>query len=194
MKKHPPGNPSRTHTPSAIVTSTTNEPHSVLFDGIDADLIQSTLLKTEGAAGPPDLDAAAWRRLRTSFKSRSTELCEALAAVGIRICTTYRSIKFNIIHCLSPDWPGQVSWSTSHRDQRSSHSYRWQSNSCNHQQWDPRSHWPPPDMWWTFVWLWGSSTWYAPGVWRSGVILVDATNAFNCLNISHLCPALLKVL
>ena len=53
------------------------------------DVIQSTALKTEGAAGPSGLDAAAWRRLCTSFKSGSTELCDALAAVARRICTTY---------------------------------------------------------------------------------------------------------
>ena len=56
MKKNPPGKPT---TQSAIVTSTTNEPHPVLFDRIDGDLIQTTALKTEGAAEPSDLDAAA---------------------------------------------------------------------------------------------------------------------------------------
>ena len=88
MKKHPSGKPS---TQSAIVAMDrpASEPHSVMFDRIDGDLIQSTAFKTEGAAGPSGLDAAAWRRLCTSFKSGSTELCDALAAVGRRICTTY---------------------------------------------------------------------------------------------------------
>ena len=88
LKKHPPGKP---RTQSAIVTmeNTIDEPHPVLFDRIDGDVIQSTALKTEGVAGPSGLDAAAWRRLCTSLKSNSAELCDALAAVGRRICTTY---------------------------------------------------------------------------------------------------------
>ena len=76
LKKHPPGKP---HALSAIVTmeNSTSDFHPVLFDRIDGDLIQSTALKTEGTAGPSGLDAAAWRRLCMSFKSGSTELCDA---------------------------------------------------------------------------------------------------------------------
>ena len=76
LKKRPPGKP---HALSAIVTmeNSTSDFHPVLFDRIDGDLIQSTALKTEGTAGHSGLDAAAWRRLCMSFKSGSTELCDA---------------------------------------------------------------------------------------------------------------------
>ena len=88
FKNHPPGKP---HAPSAIVTmkDSTRHFHPVLFDRIDGDLIQSTALKTEGTAGPSGLYVAAWRRLCMSFKSGSTDLCDALVAVRRRICTTY---------------------------------------------------------------------------------------------------------
>ena len=43
----------------------------------------------DGAAGPSGLDAAAWKRLCTSFKSASTELCDTLAAVARRLSTCF---------------------------------------------------------------------------------------------------------
>ena len=86
MKKHPPAEPL---TKSALLTGEISEPHPILFDAIDGELIQSTALRTEGAAGPSGLDAAAWRRMCSSFKTCSTELCDALAAVARRICSSY---------------------------------------------------------------------------------------------------------
>ncbi len=43
----------------------------------------------DGAAGPSCLDAAAWKRMCTSFKSASFELCDALAAVARHLTTNY---------------------------------------------------------------------------------------------------------
>ena len=45
-------------------------------------------MHTQGAAGLSSLDAYAWRRLCSSFKSASYDLCHALAAVGWRICSS----------------------------------------------------------------------------------------------------------
>ena len=45
-------------------------------------------MHTQGAAGPSGLDAQAWRRMCSSFKSASTSLCTALAGVGKHIATT----------------------------------------------------------------------------------------------------------
>ena len=42
----------------------------------------------DGAAGPSGLDATSWKRLCTSFKGASTDLCESLAATA-RMCTCY---------------------------------------------------------------------------------------------------------
>ena len=44
-------------------------------------------LRTNGAAGPSGLDAPCWRRICTSFKSASHDLCHSLAISAQRICT-----------------------------------------------------------------------------------------------------------
>ena len=82
--KHPPGQPI---SPEVIIDGEPPEFHSVVFDQINASLIRSTALKTTGSAGPSGLDAASWRRLCTSFKRASTDLCHSLAATAKRLCT-----------------------------------------------------------------------------------------------------------
>ena len=62
-------------------------PHPVLFDQIDASLIRSVVLRTKGAAGPSGLNSYSWRRLCTSFKMASNNLCHALALLARRICS-----------------------------------------------------------------------------------------------------------
>ena len=42
-----------------------------------------------GSAGPSGLDAYGWRRLCTSFKGASGELCHSLALVARRVCTSF---------------------------------------------------------------------------------------------------------
>ena len=88
LKIHLPKQPLK---PSAIISPGTHvhEPHPVLFETIDGPLIRRTILMMDGAAGPSGLDAAAWKRLCTSFKAASADLCEALASVARRICSSY---------------------------------------------------------------------------------------------------------
>ena len=43
----------------------------------------------DGAAGPSNLDAVAWKQLLTSFKSASTELCDTIASVAGRLSTSF---------------------------------------------------------------------------------------------------------
>ena len=62
--------------------------HPVICDSINAASIHTAALHTKGAAGPSGLDAHCWRRLCTSFKSASHDLCHALALVAKRLCTT----------------------------------------------------------------------------------------------------------
>ena len=88
LKKHPPKQPPR---PSALIEpdSPPPEPHPVMFEVIDGQLIRSTVLKMDGAAGPSGLDAAAWKRMCTSFKTVSVDLCESLASTARRLCSEY---------------------------------------------------------------------------------------------------------
>ena len=52
-------------------------------------LIHNTVLKMDGAAGPSGLDATAWKRMCTSFKTSSADLCESLASTARRLCSEY---------------------------------------------------------------------------------------------------------
>jgi len=82
--KHPPELPAD---PDVVITGEPPEVHPVVFDPIDASWIRSTSLRMRGAAGPSGLDAYAWRRLCTSFKSASHNLCHSLALTAKRLCT-----------------------------------------------------------------------------------------------------------
>ena len=63
--------------------------HPVLFHRLTGDLMRRMALRTEGAAGPSGIDAAGWRRLCTSFQAASDMLCNAVAGVAKRLCTSY---------------------------------------------------------------------------------------------------------
>jgi len=84
-EKHPLGKDPDT---CSLVNGEPEPVNPIVFDGLDADAIRHTALHTHGAAGPSGLDAFAWRRLCSSFKSASNSLCIALAGVGRRIGTS----------------------------------------------------------------------------------------------------------
>ena len=88
LKKHPHKQPPR---PSSLIKpdSPPPEPHPVMFEVIDGKLIRSMMLKMDGAAGPSGLDATAWKRMCTSFKTESADLCESLANTARRLCSEY---------------------------------------------------------------------------------------------------------
>ena len=94
--KHPPG---KNASPEALIQSSSSAPlsHPVIFDQIQGCTIRSAALNTNGAAGPSGLDAAAWRRLCTSFHKASNNLCNSLALVAKKLCTTFVDP-----NCLSP--------------------------------------------------------------------------------------------
>ena len=85
--KHPSGHAAF---PEALLTSAPSPPpsHPVIFDQLQGSTIRSAALKTNGAAGPSGLDASSWRRLCTSFHNASDNLCNSLALVAKKLCTT----------------------------------------------------------------------------------------------------------
>jgi hypothetical protein len=87
------------------------EVHPAVFDQITAACIRRAALRTKGAAGPSGLDAHCWRRLCTSFKSASHDLCHALALLARQLCSTLVDPKgiSPFLACRS-DCPGQVPW------------------------------------------------------------------------------------
>ena len=85
-KKHPVAAPVK---PEALVSEEEQGPsfHPILFMNITGDSIRRAALRCGGSAGPSGLDASAWQRICTSFKSASTDLCSAVALFARRICT-----------------------------------------------------------------------------------------------------------
>ena len=75
--------------PNACISGTPPRVHPITFEAINANLICSCTLKATGACGPSGLEAYDWRRLCTSFQTASDSLCEALARVAKRLCTTH---------------------------------------------------------------------------------------------------------
>ena len=85
--KHP--DPKPVHPEAVLGDADDDSFHPAIFDNITAESIRAAALHTQGAAGPSGLDALSWRRLCTAFGQRSNDLCVALAAVARRISTTY---------------------------------------------------------------------------------------------------------
>ena len=63
--------------------------HPVIFEALDGSVIRAAALRTSGSAGPSGLDAYGWRRLCSSLKSASPELCCSIAILACRLCTSF---------------------------------------------------------------------------------------------------------
>ena len=86
IDKHPMGKPASV---SSLLSTPADTINPIVFDQLNADLILQAAMHTQGAAGLSGLDAYAWRRLCSSFKTASHDLCNALAAVARRICSSH---------------------------------------------------------------------------------------------------------
>ena len=89
ISKHPRGQTAH----DCILPSPPQEVHPIVFESIDATVIRSAAINATGSTGPSGLDAHGWRRLCTSFKAASSDLCHSLALVARRICTSYVDTK-----------------------------------------------------------------------------------------------------
>ena len=84
VDKHPPSRPANA---DSIINVDPPDVHPILFESLDVSVVKFAALHTSGAAGPSGLDAISWRRLCTSFKTASQELCQSLAQTAYRLCT-----------------------------------------------------------------------------------------------------------
>ena len=84
-KKHPMAKPA---TEDSLLHGPVNKIEPVIFDNIEAELIQDCAKRTKGAAGPSGLDSDGWQRILCSkrYGKKSLELCEAIGKVGRRLC------------------------------------------------------------------------------------------------------------
>ena len=62
-----------------------------LYSEINGDMVRQAALRTEGAGGPSGIDANGFRRIiaSKSFKQSSSRLCEAIATMTKILCTQY---------------------------------------------------------------------------------------------------------
>ena len=79
------GNPA---CPEAILSDIPETVNPIMYINLDEECILNVALHIQGAAGLSGLDAYVWRRLCSSYKYISHDLCYALAAIGQRICTS----------------------------------------------------------------------------------------------------------
>ena len=63
--------------------------HQSTFEELIASMVRKVCMNRHGSHGTSSLDANKWRRLLTSFKSSSTDLCKTIAKLAIRIATSH---------------------------------------------------------------------------------------------------------
>ena len=61
----------------------------IMFQQIDGHMIREIALKADGTIRPSGLDTAAWKHLCSSFSSFSSDVCDAMASITRRICSSY---------------------------------------------------------------------------------------------------------
>ena len=79
MDKHPRATPS---SPETLIEGTPPTVHPVRYEAITADLVKSISLRSRGAAGPSGVDAGSWKKMCSSFKDASVHLCRATARLA----------------------------------------------------------------------------------------------------------------
>ncbi len=90
IEKHP--NPAPFDSSHSLLQSTPpsdHEPHFIEFHQIDGGMIRTMILRMDGAAGPSGLDASHWKKICTSFSRESDNICDAIAMVARKICSSY---------------------------------------------------------------------------------------------------------
>ena len=85
--KHPPGQP-------AMFSAISDHPlaaesHQVIYDQIDGPLIRSIVQRMDGSAGPSGLNADDWKRMCSSFRRTSEDLCKSIARLTSKLCSSY---------------------------------------------------------------------------------------------------------
>jgi len=83
--KHPTGVPA---TPSTLLQEEYIPPNPVLFESITSKKIRQVGINMSGSAGPSGADSAAWSRMLSVYGKASSALCESLAAAARRLCSS----------------------------------------------------------------------------------------------------------
>ena len=88
IKKHPTAKPAEY---GSVLKGPEIKVEPIIFSNIDGKLIQASAKRTAGAAGPSGLDSDGWKRMLCSkqFGKKTDELCDAIASMAQRLCTSY---------------------------------------------------------------------------------------------------------
>ena len=85
--KHPPAAPA--HPVAISQGDPPAPPHPIRFESLTRDVVRRAALNTHGAAGPSGVDADTWRRMCTGFGDASNDLCDAMASCARRLATSF---------------------------------------------------------------------------------------------------------
>ncbi|XP_074605797.1 uncharacterized protein LOC141858854 [Acropora palmata] len=104
-EKHP--NPQPTKLGSLLFGPIDDELPETLYSEINGEMVRQAALRTKGAGGPSGIDANGFRRIMASksFKQSSSRLCETIATMTKILCTRYidpSTIEPLIASCLIP--------------------------------------------------------------------------------------------
>ena len=88
LEKHPSA---QSPPPEALLDSEPLHVNPILFESITPDLIKNVARVSKGSAGPSGLDADGWKRMLTCFKQASHRLCTALSSAAYCLCTQDRT-------------------------------------------------------------------------------------------------------
>jgi len=83
-EKHPKPQPL---VPTALLEDEYEPPDPVMYEALTPALIRRVTHRVSGSAGPSGLDAVAWQRMITAFKGASDSLAAALASAAKCLCT-----------------------------------------------------------------------------------------------------------
>ena len=88
-EKHP--NPQPTKLGSLLFGPIDDEVPETLYSKINGEMVRQAALRTKGAGGPSGIDANGFRRIMASksFKQSSSRLCETIATMTKILCTQY---------------------------------------------------------------------------------------------------------
>ena len=89
-EKHPPAQPPSQDCFISEVSESAPF-HPIIVEALNGPMIRSAALRTFGAASPSGVDARSWCRFCTSFHAASNDLCEAMALFARQLCTIYLS-------------------------------------------------------------------------------------------------------
>ncbi len=90
IEKHPhpaPFNPS--HSILQATPPPDHGPHFIEFHQINGGLIRFMILRMDGAAGPSGMDVSHWKKICTSFSRESDNVCDSIAMVARKLCSSY---------------------------------------------------------------------------------------------------------